>query len=127
MVYNAEKAITEACNKTQAVVKDYTAAPFFLEDNNAGRHQWLIEFEKTPDDVALFGYFLDEALKKLNSDYEAKRFNNMILAEPEILILEKNTFYNWLKSKNKLGGQHKVPRLSNDRKLLEEILNLARD
>ena len=127
MVDNAEKAITEACDKTQAIIKDYTVAPFFLEGNNAGKHQWLIEFEKKPADVALFGYFLDEALKKLNSDYEAKRFSNMILAEPEILILEKNTFYNWLKSKNKLGGQHKVPRLSNNRKLLEEILNLARD
>lgn len=125
MVDNAEKAITEACNKTQAVIKDYTAGPLFLKDNSAGRHQWLIEFEKKPVDIALFGHFLDKALKKLNSDYEAKRFNNMILAEPEILILQQNTFYNWLKSKNKLGGQHKVPRLSNDRNLVEEILGKA--
>ncbi len=124
MIHNAEIAITEACNKTQAIVKDYTVAPLFLNSTNSGRHQWLIEFEKKPADITIFEYMLDETLKKLNSDYEAKRFNGMILAMPEVIIAQENTFYNWLKQKNKLGGQHKVPRLTNNRKIIDEILML---
>lgn len=124
MVDNAEKAIAEACKKTNATIKDYTVAPFFLEGKNAGKHQWLIEFEKKPADITTFEYILDETLKKLNSDYEAKRFNGMILAMPEVIFAKENTFHNWLKQKNKLGGQHKVPRLANNRKIIDEILML---
>lgn len=125
MVDNAEKAITEACKKTESILIDYTAAPIYFDGGKSGKHQWLIEFEKAPEDIAAFAHFLDEALKKLNSDYEAKRYKNMVLGEPEIIILQKNTFHNWLKSEHKLGGQHKVPRLSNDRKIVEKILNLV--
>lgn len=125
MIHNAEIAIAEACNKTQAVVKDYTVAPLFLNATNSGKHQWLIEFEKKPADITVFEHILDEALKKLNSDYEAKRFNGIILAMPEVILAQENTFYNWLKHKNKLGGQHKVPRLTNNRKIIDEILTLV--
>lgn len=125
MVHNAETAIAEACLKTNAKLKDYTVAPLFNSDAaHKGKHQWLIEFAKQPDSLTAFTTLLDEALKKLNSDYEAKRFNNMILEMPEISIAQKNTFHNWLKQKNKLGGQHKVPRLSNNRKMIEEVVTL---
>ncbi len=126
VVANAEKAMAEACERTASVVRDYTAAPVYITENKAGAHEWLIEFEKEPPDLQLFSIYLDEALKKLNSDYEAKRYLDMALQQPILHAMPENTFYNWLKSKNKLGGQHKVPRLSNNRKIVDEIFSYVR-
>lgn len=126
MVDNAEKAITEACRATEALVKDFTASPVYFSENSNGAHEWLIEFEKPPTDISRFTIALDDALKNLNSDYEAKRYKDMALQMPVVHIMEPDTFYNWLKSKNKLGGQHKVPRLSNHRKIVEEILKTSK-
>jgi hypothetical protein len=125
VIENADKAVTEACRATNAEIVDYTAAPVYMTEENTGAHEWLIEFEKNPHDPEKFAKILDESLKKLNSDYEAKRSGNFILRFPKIKILPKGTFEKWLKSKNKLGGQHKVPRLSNERKYVEEILRLS--
>jgi len=122
IVDNADKAIAIASEKTNSIVKDYTAAPVFFSENNNGAHEWLIEFETAPQDLNQFTFELDEALKCLNSDYEAKRYKNIALRLPIIHSLSKNTFNQWLKSKGKLGGQHKVPRLSNERIMVEEIL-----
>lgn len=124
IVDNAEKALSIACQRCRCNIIDYTAAPVYIEQNHRGAHEWLIEFDTQPESLAFFTEILDNALKSLNSDYEAKRYHNMILGEPVIRILPKNTFYNWLKSKGKLGGQHKVPRLYNDRKYVDEILQM---
>ncbi len=123
MVHNADNAIAAACEKTHAQVKDYTVAPVFMSAG-AGAHEWLIEFEKEPNNFEFFVALLDESLKKQNSDYEAKRYNNFVLHAPLVKKMQINTFYNWLKLNNKLGGQYKVPRLSNSRKVLEEIVTL---
>jgi hypothetical protein len=125
MVHNADRALEMACEKTRALVKDYTVAPVFME-NNSGAHEWLIEFEKEPSNFEFFTTLLDESLKKQNSDYEAKRYNNFVLHFPHVKKMPPDSFYKWLKSNNKLGGQYKVPRLSNDRKILEEILQLSK-
>ncbi len=122
IIDNADKAIAMASEKTNSVVKDYTAAPVFFTENNNGAHEWLIEFETPPEDLNLFTIQLDEALKSVNSDYESKRYKNIALRLPIVHSLKANTFNKWLKSKGKLGGQHKVPRLSNERKMIEEIL-----
>jgi hypothetical protein len=124
MIHNAEAALKTACDKTHALIADYTAAPVFMNEKS-GSHEWLIEFEKLPNNLEFFADVLDKTLKDLNSDYEAKRYNNYILLPPVVRCLEKGTFYSWLKSKNKLGGQSKVPRLSNERTYVEEILSLA--
>jgi hypothetical protein len=124
MIDNAERAIAEACLKSGAVIREYTAAPLFFSHNGSGAHEWLIEFEQEPSSLEAFQHHLDQALKKLNSDYEAKRSDDMALQKPIIRSLQKGTFYQWLKSKNKLGGQHKVPRLANHRLFADEILNL---
>jgi len=121
MVHNADVAIAVASEKTHAMVRDYTVAPIFM-GNNSGSHEWLIEFEKEPNNFEFFNSVLDDTLKKQNSDYEAKRYNNFVLHFPHIKKMPKNSFYNWLKANNKMGGQFKIPRLSNDRKILEEIL-----
>jgi hypothetical protein len=126
MIENAEKALSVACEKTGAIITDYTAGPVFMGQGNTGGHEWLIEFEKEPEDLSLFTQALDETLKSLNSDYEAKRANNFIMQMPLVHKLEKNTFYNWLKHKGKLGGQNKVPRLANDRLYLDDILQTVR-
>lgn len=123
MVHNADVAIATACEKTHAMVKDYTVAPVFMA-NNSGTHEWLIEFEKEPNNFEFFQSVLDETLKKQNSDYEAKRYNNFVLHFPKIQKMPEHSFYNWLKANNKIGGQYKIPRLSNDRKILEEILSM---
>jgi hypothetical protein len=123
MVHNTDNAIALACEKTHALVKDYTVAPIFMQ-KNSGAHEWLIEFEKEPNNFEFFIALLDDSLKKQNSDYEAKRYNNFVLHFPEVKNVPPNTFYKWLKANNKLGGQYKVPRLSNDRTLLEEILKI---
>lgn len=124
IIDNAEKALAVACEKTGAIIKEYTAAPIFMNNNESGAHEWLIEFEKEPGDLNYFTDLLDNALKAINSDYEAKRYHNMALKEPVVKSVKQGTFYNWLKSKGKLGGQNKVPRLSNDRKFIDEILQL---
>jgi hypothetical protein len=125
VVDNADKALTEACRQTGAILSDYTAAPVFLETNESkGKHQWLIEFSTLPDDIEKFREVLDQTLKSLNSDYEAKRTGNLMLETPEIIVAPEGTFMKWLTQKNKLGGQHKVPRLQNNRVLIEEIINL---
>ncbi|MBS1635962.1 MAG: GH3 auxin-responsive promoter family protein [Bacteroidetes bacterium] len=120
MVHNAEHALKTACEKTHASITDYTVAPRFMGEQT-GLHEWLIEFDKSPDNPAYFMDVLDKALMQVNSDYEAKRYNNYVLSAPELRMAEKGSFYNWLKANNKLGGQYKVPRLSNDRKIIESI------
>ena len=124
IIDNAEKALAFACKKTGAIIEEYTAAPIYLTNNKAGRHQWMVEFKKNPESEKEFIQHLDEKLKEINSDYEAKRNGNMALELPKLDILPKDTFYKWLKTKNKLGGQNKVPRLSNNRKYIEEIERL---
>ena len=124
IIDNSDAAIATACAKTGAIVNDYTAAPLYFSENENGTHEWLIEFDKLPEDIAVFTLNLDNALKAVNSDYEAKRYKNIALRMPVIHIMEKGVFNKWLKLKGKLGGQHKIPRLSNDRKMLEEILTL---
>ena len=124
IVDNAEKALAIACEKAGAMIREYTAAPVYMQENETGAHEWLIEFEKEPQDIGYFREVLDNALKSLNSDYEAKRYHNFALREPIIRIMKEGTFYAWLKSKNKLGGQYKVPRLSNNRNYVEEIIKL---
>ncbi|MDQ6756202.1 MAG: GH3 auxin-responsive promoter family protein [Bacteroidota bacterium] len=124
IVDNTDNAIAIASEKTEAIVNDYTAAPVYFSDNNNGAHEWLIEFDKEPDDLNNFTFELDNALKSVNSDYEAKRHKNIALRMPVVHSLKKGTFTEWLRSKGRLGGQHKVPRLSNDRTLLEEILSI---
>lgn len=121
IVDNADKALSIACEKSGALLREYTAAPVYMKENESGAHEWLIEFEVPPDNLQYFTEMLDNALKSINSDYEAKRYQNMALKSPVVKIVPAGTFYKWLESKNKLGGQHKVPRLSNDRKYIEEI------
>lgn len=123
---NTDKAIAIASRKTGLIVNDYTAAPVYFGDNQKGAHEWLIEFENPPESTEQFAYELDCALKSVNSDYEAKRYKDIALTLPKVQSLQKGVFRNWLLSKNKLGGQHKIPRLSNDRKYVDEILDLAR-
>ncbi|MCY7411353.1 MAG: GH3 auxin-responsive promoter family protein, partial [Chitinophagales bacterium] len=124
IVDNTDRALAETCRQTDAVVNDYTVAPIFLSTNSQGAHEWLIEFSKLPADLNHFTMLLDQSLRNLNSDYDAKRQGDLAMKLPVVHSLPQNTFYNWLKSKNKLGGQNKVPRLSNERKLVEEILNM---
>lgn len=125
IIENAELAISMACKNTNAIVSEFTVAPQYFESDKSGRHEWLIEFEKEPINIEEFNNRLDIELKKINSDYEAKRFNNLVLAKPNIIKAKKGTFYKWLKEKNRLGGQHKVPRLSNNRNYMEELLKLV--
>jgi GH3 auxin-responsive promoter len=124
IIENAEDALKLVCNKTKAEIVDFTAAPIFMEGKEKGAHEWLIEFKNPPKDINYFNELLDNALKSLNSDYEAKRYNNMTLNKPKINIARTHLFYDWLKEKDKLGGQHKVPRLSNSRDYIEELLEL---
>ena len=124
VIENAENALAFACKKTSAIVKEYTAAPLYIDEGNSGAHQWLIEFEKAPYDLNIFTKELDVFLQEINSDYQAKRTNELILQRPKIESLKRGTFYKWLEQKGKLGGQNKVPRLSNNREIAEEILEL---
>ena len=125
IIDNTDKAIAIASEKTGASVNDYTAAPLYFSTSSNGAHEWLIEFEKEPASIDLFAKELDTALKSINSDYEAKRHKDIALRMPVIHILKNGTFSEWLRSKGKLGGQHKVPRLSNERIFLEEILSMT--
>ncbi|MEN9571977.1 MAG: hypothetical protein RL172_3208 [Bacteroidota bacterium] len=124
MVDNTDKAIAIAAQKTGAVINDYTAAPVYFSDGLNGTHEWLIEFDNAPANLNDFTIALDSALKNINSDYEAKRYKDIALRMPLVHALPNGTFNEWLRSKGKLGGQHKVPRLSNERTILEEVLSL---
>jgi hypothetical protein len=120
---NAEEALKNACEKTNSIVLDYTAAPYF--DDAGGGHEWLIEFEQEPKNLSFFIEVLDNSLKSLNSDYEAKRFKDLNMKLPRVRVLKTGSFYEWLKHKGKLGGQNKVPRLSNDRKIIDEVISVC--
>ncbi len=125
MVENTDMAIAKACAITHSEVVDYTVAPIFMQDKEKGAHEWIIEFKENPKDHAAFQKILDETLQSLNSDYEAKRYNNMTLNPLVMHVARPNLFYDWLKDQNKLGGQHKIPRLSNQRDYLEQLINLS--
>jgi hypothetical protein len=124
MVENTDMAIAKACKITQNEVVDYTVAPVFMIDKEKGAHEWMIEFKEAPKCIDTFQKILDDTLQTLNSDYEAKRCNNMTLNPLIINVARKNLFYDWLKEKNKLGGQHKIPRLSNQRDYLEQLKSM---
>jgi hypothetical protein len=121
MVENTDVALAKTCSELDCEVKDYTVAPVFMKDKEKGAHEWMIEFKKHPEDIHLFEKTLDENLQSLNSDYEAKRYNNMTLNQLSVNIARENLFYDWLKENDKLGGQHKIPRLSNERDYLEQL------
>ncbi len=127
IIENAEKAIKTACEATGAVIDDYTAGPKYLETEKKGGHEWIIEFRNQPDNIENFVQILDETLKSINSDYEAKRYKDMALEQPTVHSVPIGTFYNWMKKRNKLGGQNKVPRLANNREFIEDILNMLGD
>ncbi|MBI2966642.1 MAG: GH3 auxin-responsive promoter family protein [Bacteroidetes bacterium] len=127
IIDNAEKAISSAAQKTGSAIRDFTAAPVYMNATTTGAHEWLIEFDKPPQDIEKFASVLDTALMEVNSDYEAKRFKNLALRPPVVHNLPVGTFEIWLKKKGKLGGQHKVPRLFNDRRYVEELLAMVRE
>lgn len=122
IVENADKAIAEACLKTNAQMREYTVAPVYMQNLEKGKHEWIIEFVREPDDKKRFELILDETLRSINSDYDAKRTNDMALEFPVIHTVAAGTFDEWLREKGKLGGQHKVPRLSNNREFVEQLL-----
>lgn len=124
MVENAEKGLEIACRETGAKVIDYTVAPVFMDADAKCRHQWLVEFAEKPASMEVFAEILDFSLQQINSDYEAKRYKNKTMQQLEIVVARENLFNDWLKSKGKLGGQHKVPRLSNSRQYIEELLEI---
>lgn len=124
IVDNAEQGLAEACRRTGAEVSEYTAAPVFMDDNAKCRHQWLIEFAKEPENLDEFAQILDKKLQEVNSDYEAKRYKDITLQHLDIVKARRGLFNDWLKSKGKLGGQHKIPRLSNNRDIMEQMLRL---
>jgi hypothetical protein len=124
MIENAENAIEAACKTTSSTIKEYTAAPVYMSSDAKGAHQWLIEFEKEPKDVNHFMAVLDSTLKEVNSDYEAKRYKDMTLVMPQLVIARNGLFFDWLKKKKKLGGQNKIPRLANNREYMEDLLKL---
>lgn len=124
IIENAEEALKKASLQTQSEIVDYTVAPIFMEGKEKGAHQWLIEFKTPPKDLKRFIDYLDQALQEVNSDYEAKRFNNTTLNLLKLNVARKGLFYDWLNKNGKLGGQHKIPRLSNSRAFLEELLTL---
>lgn len=124
MVANTDKALFETCRQTNASVLEYTVAPVYITKTGKGGHEWLIEFDKTPQSIKTFSRLLDKNLQRINSDYEAKRYKNMALKQLKLQTVPRGTFHQWLKSKGKYGGQNKVPRLANHRKYLEEILKL---
>ncbi|MCU4176225.1 GH3 auxin-responsive promoter family protein [Carboxylicivirga sp. N1Y90] len=124
MIENAERALNSACKETGAIIKEFTAAPVFMEADSKGAHEWLIEFEKQPQNIGLFNQLLDDGLKSANSDYEAKRYKDLTLEMPHLVVAREHLFMDWLKSKNKLGGQNKIPRLANNREYIDELLDL---
>ncbi|MBS9768655.1 MAG: GH3 auxin-responsive promoter family protein, partial [Flavobacteriaceae bacterium] len=122
IIDNAEKALSIACEQTNAIVKEYTACPVFMGNNEQGTHEWILEFEQEPTNFDTFCQILDKALQEVNSDYSAKRYKDITLRFPTFHKAKQGLFYEWLKSRNKLGGQNKVPRLSNERRFVEELV-----
>lgn len=127
IVDNAEKGLAKACAATGAQITDYTAAPVFMDSHAKCRHQWLIEFGKEPDSLEHFAEVLDQSLKEVNSDYEAKRWKDIALQPLEVIPARHGLFHDWLAVKGKLGGQHKIPRLSNNRDYIDEMLQLNKN
>jgi hypothetical protein len=121
IIENAEKAISVACIQTNSEIKDYTAAPAYMEGGKKGSHEWVVEFSKAPKDLRIFVEILDRTLREVNSDYDAKRSYDLVLELPQVLIAPKGTFYAWMRARGKLGGQHKVPRLSNNREFIDGV------
>ncbi|HKJ41904.1 MAG TPA: GH3 auxin-responsive promoter family protein, partial [Sunxiuqinia sp.] len=126
IVDNAEQALNIATERTNSNIKEYTAGPVFMGQDQKGAHQWIIEFERPPKDMEYFMDVLDDALKTLNSDYEAKRHKNLTLEKPHLVVAKDGLFYEWMKQRGKVGGQNKIPRLSNDRKYLDDLLELQK-
>jgi hypothetical protein len=124
IIENAETAIARACQETEAIIRNFTAAPIYMEKEGKGGHEWLIEFEKEPANLHQFTQLLDQTLREVNSDYDAKRYKDIALQLPVVHSLPEGTFYNWMKKRGKLGGQHKVPRLSNSREYVEDVLSM---
>ena len=124
IIENADAAISKACKLTNSEMVDYTVAPIFMEGKSKGGHEWIIEFRRPPENQNYFNEILDQTLQEHNSDYEAKRYNNMTLNPPKIHPASTNLFHNWLKKQDKLGGQNKIPRLSNQRTYLDQLLEL---
>jgi len=127
IIENAEEGLKRACKATGAIVKEFTAAPVFMDGNEKGAHEWLIEFEKMPENIDEFSTILDVSLQELNSDYEAKRYKNITLNPLKLNVARKNLFFEWMKERGKLGGQNKVPRLANERIYLDELLKMNLD
>ncbi|MBN1597226.1 MAG: GH3 auxin-responsive promoter family protein [Bacteroidales bacterium] len=125
IIDNAERALSVACEKTASVINEYSAAPVFMSDDQKGSHEWVIEFAKAPNNLNEFTYHLDNALQNINSDYEAKRYKNITLDIPIVHAVSEGTFFIWMEKRGKLGGQNKVPRLSNSRQYLEELLEIS--
>lgn len=121
IIENAEKAISVACIQTNSEITDYTAAPAYMEGGKKGSHEWVVEFSKAPKDLRIFVEILDRTLREINSDYDAKRSYDLVLEPPKVLVAPKGTFYAWMRARGKLGGQHKVPRLSNNREFLDGV------
>lgn len=126
IIENAETAITEACDKTGAVIDNFTVGPIFLEKDHRGGHEWIVEFKVKPESLEKFTTLLDDALRGVNSDYDAKRAFDLALMKPKVHSVEEGTFYNWMKKRGKLGGQNKVPRLSNSREYIDDILEMIK-
>jgi hypothetical protein len=125
IIDNAEKALKIACEKTGAIISEYTAAPIYMGSDAKGAHEWLIEFESEPSDLNFFTTLLDNALCAINSDYEAKRYKGITLSPPIVRSMKKGTFFKWMKERGKLGGQNKVPRLSNNREYVDSLLEIS--
>ena len=125
MVANADKALEQTCRDTNCIISEYTAAPVYMKNKSNGGHEWLVEFDKLPNDLERFADALDKNLQQVNSDYEAKRYKNMALDRLCLRPLPKGTFLDWLRSIGKYGNQHKVPRLSNHRNYVEDILRFV--
>lgn len=121
IIENAEKAIAVACMQTNSEIKDYTAAPAYMEGGKKGSHEWVVEFSKAPKDLRIFVEVLDRTLREVNSDYDAKRSYDLVLESPQVMVAPKGTFYAWMRARGKLGGQHKVPRLSNNREFIDGV------
>ena len=122
IVDNAETALKAACDATGARISDYTAGPVYMHGRSKGSHQWVVEFDTPPDDAERFTDTLDRALQSVNSDYEAKRFKDTTLMRPTLTVVPPGTFYRWMKSRGKAGGQNKVPRLFNDRTYIDQLI-----
>ncbi len=125
IIDNAEKALANACRETGAHISEYTAGPVYMGNESRGSHEWIIEFDKDPDDLERFTDVLDTTLQSVNSDYEAKRHKNLTLTRPLVKVVPAGTFYRWFKERDKLGGQNKMPRLSNNREYIESVLKTA--